>query len=1070
VAAFSSIDAYAENPSQASPELVLQTGHGQGINCVVFSHDGRRVASASVDHTIDIWDIESGLEIRTFTGHSGEVTAAAFSPDGKLLASGGEDNNVKIWDAATGRELFNLPTGDHPLGVEDVNFDPSGTKLISLNQDRTVITWDVATGQELNRFSAGGTSGHARFTDLTPDARWVMSDRYDQSISREAIEVWNVSTGEKKYSSLTKEDMELGRVSPDGRWLVYTDDHLLTGLWDIAKGAVAWTIPGNPAIITHGSLSFAFSPDAKVLAADDMDYKAVRLIDVATGKVLRTFQQSSGSGLRFSDDGRLLAAADGRNIVILDSETGKVVRDLSGSTRSIGALAISGDGRMLAVQNFDDNSVYLWDLKLGRQVRSLLSGETNVGMAAVALSRDGRLVAAQFTEAGTSERKLSIRETATGKELLSFPKLDYISSLSFSPDGTMLAAGDYLGGMKVWDIASAKDLVSIDNRAVINPRSKVAFSADGHWLAVVGSDSVLVWDAVKRDWASSLQTRYVTALAISSDGKRIATADLFTHSISVWDPEDGGKREVFIPGQGSTTSLAISPDSQWLASASEDHLVHLWNLATGEEIRQFAGHGGEVKGVAFTPDGRWLISGGAEGSIRIWDPSTGANVAILSTIGGSSDWVAITPKGLFDGSPAGTKQLVAWRVGDRVLAASQFYTAYSTPGLLAQVLSGTAIEPAVSITGLRLPPSVRLSPPSGDRVVPQPQVTVTVVAQDEGGGVAEVRLYQNGKLAAARLARPGEKAQFTFEVTLVPGEDNVLRAVALGTDGVESSPDEVTLLYEAPSPPKPALYVFAVGINDYEDRSLHLDFAQPDAQALVEFFRSHGNLFSSVNVTQLFNKDASKTAIQSALEELAGKVKPEDVALFYFAGHGMLVAQNFYFLPEDMKKDPDLEAAVQRDGIPASALGEALLRIKAVKQVLILDACQSESALPALAKATFQTRGLEKPEDRAVRMLAHANGIYLIAASTAQQFAYEVPELGHGVFTSAVLAGLGERGEPQALTPAGMVTVISLINYVARAVPELTEKYHMGEPQTPVIFDAGTDIPLTALSASNNPR
>jgi uncharacterized caspase-like protein len=95
-------------------------------------------------------------------------------------------------------------------------------------------------------------------------------------------------------------------------------------------------------------------------------------------------------------------------------------------------------------------------------------------------------------------------------------------------------------------------------------------------------------------------------------------------------------------------------------------------------------------------------------------------------------------------------------------------------------------------------------------------------------------------------------------------------------------------------------------------------------------------------------------------------------------------------------------------------------------------------------------------------MLAHANGIYLIAASTAEQYAYEVPELGHGVFTYALLSGLGERDPPQAATSEGIVTVLSLINYVMRAVPDLTEKYHMGDPQTPVIFDAGTDIPLIA--------
>jgi len=368
-----------------------------------------------------------------------------------------------------------------------------------------------------------------------------------------------------------------------------------------------------------------------------------------------------------------------------------------------------------------------------------------------------------------------------------------------------------------------------------------------------------------------------------------------------------------------------------------------------------------------------------------------------------------------------------------------------------------------------MPPSVHLALVSGDNRVRDPQVRVAVEAIDEGGGISEVRLYHNGTLAEARLASGSPRVQYTFEVTLVPGEDNLLRAIALAKDRLEGSPDEVKVYYEAPVPPKPTMHVLVVGINNYDDRSLHLDFAQPDAQALGRFFQSHGNLFSSVQVVSLLDEEATKANIQAAFDRLAQMAKPEDVVLFYFAGHGMLVGRDFYFLSRDMHKVADIESAVREYGIAASSLGEALQRIKAVKQVLMLDACQSESALPTLAKATLGTRSLEKPEERAVRMLAHANGIYLIAASTAEQYAYEVPELGHGVFTYALLSGLGEREQAKAANPNGLVTVLSLLNYVARAVPDLAEKYHMGDPQTPVIFNAGTDIPLLA-SVDASPR
>ena len=92
-----------------------------------------------------------------------------------------------------------------------------------------------------------------------------------------------------------------------------------------------------------------------------------------------------------------------------------------------------------------------------------------------------------------------------------------------------------------------------------------------------------------------------------------------------------------------------------------------------------------------------------------------------------------------------------------------------------------------------------------------------------------------------------------------------------------------------------------------------------------------------------------------------------------------------------------------------------------------------------------------------MRMLARSEGVYLIAGSTKQQCAYEIPELGHGVLTYALLTGL-ENGAPTGLE--GIVTVHSLVHYVDQKVPELTEKYHGGNKQYAVSFTTGKDFPL----------
>jgi uncharacterized caspase-like protein len=338
---------------------------------------------------------------------------------------------------------------------------------------------------------------------------------------------------------------------------------------------------------------------------------------------------------------------------------------------------------------------------------------------------------------------------------------------------------------------------------------------------------------------------------------------------------------------------------------------------------------------------------------------------------------------------------------------------------------------------------------------------VIVEAADQGGGVAAVRLYQNGKLVGERPGRPGIRASYEFTVDLVAGE-NVLKASALTADRVESNENLVRVVVKSQNLTRPVLHLLVVGINEYQDAAFDLGFARPDAAALARFFEGNGGrLFGSVQAVKLFDRDATRTNIVAALNQIADRAKPEDVVMIYLAGHGVGMGQQFYFLPHEMRREFDEEAAVRKYGITATLIGEFLghTRTKALKQLLVLDTCYSGTALNIVAKLA-QARG-RRDEDKAIEMLARSQGIYLIAAATSQQRAYEVPELGHGVLTYALLSGLGETGTPQAppLTD-GFVTVLSLLSYASTVVPELAEKYHNGSRQQLNMSITGMDFPL----------
>jgi hypothetical protein len=440
-----------------------------------------------------------------------------------------------------------------------------------------------------------------------------------------------------------------------------------------------------------------------------------------------------------------------------------------------------------------------------------------------------------------------------------------------------------------------------------------------------------------------------------------------------------------------------------------------------------------------------LASGSADGTIRLWDVERGAAAAVLTATDDSPDWLVVTPDGFFDGS-AGADGLVAWRIGTSAYSPETYFNSFFRPGLLASVWRGGAPAPGTKLGEIPVPPVIRILE-NGGRVLKEPQLTVKVRVD---GPAQEVSLYHNGARVATQPGSASATAEYTFDLDLIAGE-NELRGVAVSPAGVSSNPDSIRLTYDAP-PAKPALYVLTIGVSKYAQPSWNLGFARADAEALAEFFTERSaKLFEPVSATVLADENASRSNIEAAIASIGERARPEDVVLIYFAGHGIAIDHTYYMLPYEMRDEVSLEADVRKFGLSDRALLDSLRKIRALKKVVILDACQSGGALDILGRAPAAERA-------ALEMLVRAEGLFIIAASTRQQEAIEVPELGHGILTYALLSGLGAIGD--ATLPA-VITMHQLLSYVSQKVPELATRFARTTRQVPVSFSRGMDFPLT---------
>ncbi len=1023
-------------------ELIIRQGHNEMINMVKYSPDGRYVFTASDDHVIKMWDVNTGIDVKSYTGHQAGVKCIEISKDGRSMISGDADGKIIVW-SLNGDPVPKKIIEGHTKVVNVIKYMPDQKSFLSGSSDKLIKQWDSNTYSLLKTIE--GMTGQVKSFGISPDGtRMVMGAQRANDVE---VLLINIETGAIL-------DDALKHIKGSGAAKIYTTAILAPlalatsiGKGDVDKDMMNFFVFDYSNIeFTHDGRNVLLSQNLYLpmtAAKGEEDKTGGTSISIGEFNADRTmFHNVKGmkrwnidypkSTAIFNKDQTKIIVNIKNSIKIYDianadfptdnkeanSYEPPLLKEFTGNISWLNSIAISPDYRTV-ISSGEDRSLDLWDIESGRRVRSL-KGFVQPALA-VEVMPDGDHILV-----GSLHKNMAMWNISTGRLVRSFDRSPSVSHIDISKDGKyMVTTSPNTRFFKLWNFRTGNILGTfMEKRDNIN---WVKFDEDPEYILASTTDgSLKKWSKKDKKIKKNLKESYT-----DYDDRLV----------------NGDQKIEF-----EESNLKVTRNGQVII---DDHQA------------------ANITDAVFSKDGKFVFTTNTMGETIIYDVDKKEKMISMALID-DFDFITFTPDYYYTSSKGAAKAL-AFREGENILPFEQIEIVYNRPDIVAERL-GKASEKLITsyhlaykkrmerlgysenfIENVSLP-KVEVDATRYPLATTEKSFTYEMTAWDQNLNLDRLKILINdvpvfGYEGLSVADENSTNIQKQIEVDLSSGL-NEIKTIAVNEVGIESIPHVMEINYEAPFN-KPDLYIATVGVSRYQDEQYNLSFAAKDATEVAAFF-SKSEVYKTVHTKILTDEEATLANVENLVEFLA-KAKTDDVVIIFIAGHGVLDKDyNYYFATHNMNfKNP------AEGGLPYEHLEEIIVNLRCRNRLLFMDTCYSgeidvdeveavASTAKRSGKVAFRSGGdiiqykenafgLENILELSKTLfgdLRNGTGTTIISAAGGTEFALEGVDSQNGLFTSSLMEGITSRRAD--LNRDRKFTVSELRKYITDRVVNLS--------------------------------